>query len=218
MIQAVIFDMDGLMFDTEKLLTRFWREAAKEFGFDMTMEHVLSIRSCAAPIAAPRLRGIFGEGFDYQRVRQRRIELMNAFIEENGIEIKKGLAELLQYLKENGYKIAVATATDKTRAYMYMEKAGVEGFFDEFVCNAMVEHGKPAPDIYIRACEVLGLPPQECIALEDSPNGIRSAYDAGCLPVMVPDLSQPDEETARLLYAKIESLDLLIPLLKDDRQ
>ena len=214
MIQAVIFDMDGLMFDTEKLLTRFWREAAKEFGFDMTMEHVLSIRSCAAPIAAPRLQGIFGSQFDYQKVRHRRIELMNAFIEENGIEIKKGLVELLDYLKANGYKIAVATATDKARAYMYMEKAGVDGYFDHFVCNAMVEHGKPAPDIYIRACEVLGLPSKECIALEDSPNGIRSAYDAGCLPVMVPDLSQPDEETAKLLYAKIDSLDLLIPLLE----
>ena len=214
MIKAVIFDMDGLMFDTEKLLTRFWKEAAREYGFDMQPRHVLSIRSLAAPLAAPKLQGIFGNDFDYQKIRTRRIQLMNEYIEQNGVEIKPGLVELLDYLKAHSYKIAVATATEKSRAYMYMDSAGVSGYFDEFVCNAMVEHGKPAPDIYIKACEVLGLSPKECIALEDSPNGIRSAFDAGCLPVMVPDLSQPDEETEKLLFKKLDRLDQLIGILE----
>ncbi len=218
MIKGIIFDMDGLMLDTEKLLMRFWIESAKEHGFEMTREHVLSIRSLAGKYATPKLQKIFGESFDYTAVRQRRIELMNAFIKENGVEKKPGLDSLLEYLKKNGYKIAVATATDKERAYMYLTSVGVWDYFDEFVCNAMVENGKPAPDIYLKACEVLNLSPNECVALEDSPNGITSAYNAGCLPVMVPDLSQPDEEISELLYKKINTLDALIDVLKTENK
>ncbi len=216
MIKGIIFDMDGLMLDTEKLLMRFWIESAKEHGFDMKPEHVLSIRSLAGKYAAPKLQGIFGSDFDYTSVRKRRIELMNQFIEENGVEKKPGLDKLLEYLKKHKYKIAVATATEKERADIYLEKVGIIDYFDKFVCNAMVENGKPAPDIYLKACEELSLPPCKCIALEDSPNGIISAYNAGCLPVMVPDLSQPDEQTAKLLYQKINKLDLLIDILENE--
>ncbi len=215
MIKGIIFDMDGLMLDTEKLLMKFWIESANSFGFDMKKEHVLSIRSLAGKYASPKLQNIFGKEFDYVAVRQRRIELMNSFIEQNGIEKKAGLDELLEYLKANGYKIAVATATDKDRAYKYLTDVGVWHYFDKFVCNAMVKNGKPEPDIYLKACEELELNPSECIALEDSPNGIMSAYRAGCKPVMVPDLSQPDEETAKLLFKKIDRLDMLIDVLED---
>ena len=214
MVKGVIFDMDGLMLDTEKLLMRFWIESAKYFGFDMKPEHVLSIRSLAGKYAAPKLQKIFGNEFDYTAVRQRRIKLMNSFIEQNGIEKKAGLDKLLEYLKNNGYKIAVATATDKERAYKYLTDVNVWHYFDKFVCNAMVENGKPEPDIYIKACQELSLNPEECIALEDSPNGILSAYRAGCKPVMVPDLSQPDLDTKKLLYKKIDTLDKLIDLLE----
>ncbi|MGN0614155.1 MAG: HAD family hydrolase [Porcipelethomonas sp.] len=214
MIRGIIFDMDGLMFDTEKLLMRFWIQSANEHGFDMKKEHVLSIRSLAGKYAAPKLQEIFGSSFDYYSIRQRRIELMNSYIEQNGIEKKPGLERLIEYLKAEGYKTAVATATDKSRAEMYFKMVGLPEFFDRFVCNSMVENGKPAPDIYLKACRELELPPEECIALEDSPNGIRSAYTAGCLPVMVPDLSQPDEHTTSLLYKKFDTLDMLIPVLE----
>lgn len=96
-----------------------------------------------------------------------------------------------------------------------MKSVGVIDYFDKFVCNAMVENGKPAPDIYLKACEELNLNPCQCIALEDSPNGIISAHDAGCLPVMVPDLSQPDEYIQNLLYKKIDRLDILIEILQE---
>lgn len=211
-IKGVIFDMDGLMLDTEKLLTRFWIEAAKSFGFDMTMEHVLEIRSLAGKYAIPKLQEIFGLNFDYKAVRTKRIELMNEYIMKNGIEKKKGLDQLLEYLKGK-YRIAVATATDYERTEMYLKKVGVFDYFDKIICGPMVENGKPAPDIYIKACGELGLRPAECIALEDSPNGILSAYRAGCRPVMVPDLSQPDENTAAMLYAKADDLSMIIDIL-----
>ena len=213
-IKGVIFDMDGLMLDTEKLLTRFWREAAAFYGFNMTKDHVLSIRSLSGNLTKAKLQRIFGTGFDYAAVRQKRIELMNDHIEKNGVEKKKGLDELLDYLRKNGFKTAVATATDFKRTENYLKKAGIIDKFDQFVCGDMIKKGKPAPDIYIAACQELDLKPEECIALEDSPNGILSAYQAGCMPIMVPDLSEPDEQTKKLLYAKISSLDKLIDILK----
>lgn len=214
MFKGVIFDMDGLMIDTETLLTRFWREAARFYGYDMKQEHVLGIRSLAAKFAEPKLKGIFGEDFDYMSVRAKRIELMNAYIAEHGIEKKKGLDQLLEFLKESGYKIAVATATDLTRTTVYLNRIGIFDYFDKIICGSMVENGKPQPDIYLKASEELGLLPSECIALEDSPNGIISAHRAGCVPIMIPDLSEPDDELLKLCAARLDSLDLVIDYLK----
>ncbi|WP_294407308.1 HAD family phosphatase [uncultured Ruminococcus sp.] len=214
MIKGVIFDMDGLMIDTEKLLTRFWCEAAQFYGWNMTKEHVLGIRSLAAKYAEPHLKGIFGDDFNYFDVRTKRIELMNAYIAENGIEKKKGLDELLDYLDEVGLKKAVATATDRKRTKMYLTSIGVYDRFDKIVCGDMIKNGKPAPDIYITAAGELELPCGECMALEDSPNGIRSAFTAGCVPVMIPDLSQPDDETAKIMYEKCDDLSQVIDVLK----
>ena len=125
MLKGVIFDMDGLMIDTEKLLTRFWCEAANHYGYPMTKEHVLGIRSLAAKYAIPHLKGIFGEDFDYYKVRGKRIELMNEFIRQNGIEKKKGLDELLDYLDSTGLKKAVATATDLQRTTLYLSSINI---------------------------------------------------------------------------------------------
>ena len=217
MIKGVIFDMDGLMIDTEKLLTRFWCEAANLYGFNMTMEHVLGIRSLAAKFAEPKLKGIFGESFDYMAVRAKRIELMNDYIQKNGIEKKKGLDDLLEYLKQNGYSIAVATATDLKRTTAYLTRINIFHYFDKIVCASMVKSGKPEPDIYLKASEELGFLPSECIALEDSPNGIISAHRAGCKPIMIPDLSEPDEELLKICEARLDSLDLVIDYLKSNR-
>ncbi|WP_295209598.1 HAD family phosphatase [Ruminococcus sp.] len=215
MLKGIIFDMDGLMVDTEKLLTRFWGEAAAFYGFNMTKEHVLGIRSLAAKYAEPRLKGIFGDDFDYQKVRRKRIELMNAYIEANGIEKKKGLDELLDYLASTDLKLAVATATDLQRTKMYLSSINIFDRFDKVICGNMITNGKPAPDIYLTAAKALELAPRECIALEDSPNGIRSAYDAGAMPVMVPDLSQPDEDTKKLLFACCDDLSQVIDVIKN---
>ncbi len=217
MIRGVIFDMDGLMLDTEKLLAKYWMQAAREAGFPMEMEHVLGIRSLAAIFAKPKLQAIFGDDFNYEAIRARRRELTAAHLETYGIEKKKGLDELLTFLKENKIKIAVATATDRERADSYLKQAGVHSYFDGFVCGDMVHRGKPDPEIYQSASKVLGLLPSECLALEDSPNGIRSAYAAGCKAVMVPDLSQPEEEILPLLYACVPDLSCVIDLIKEEK-
>lgn len=209
-INGAIFDMDGLMLDTEKLLVRFWREAAAEYGYSMTDQNVFEIRSLSRKYSVPLLKSIFGEEFPFSEVRNRRIVLMNDYIDKYGFEVKKGLYELLDYLKVNGYRIAVATATARERAENYLKKIDVYSYFDAVICGDMVTNGKPEPDIYLTASGELGLPPEECAAFEDSPNGIRSAYAAGCKVIMIPDLTQPDDNIKPLLSGMYESLDKVV--------
>lgn len=200
-IKAVIFDLDGTVIDTEKLLVKYWCMAANEFGFPMEREHALQLRSLARKYAEPLLKEWFGENCDYMTVRNRRMELMTAHIIENGLDVKAGIKELLVWLGENGYKRAVATATDLTRAGKYLTDVGLYDYFDCIISAHQVENGKPKPDVYIYAVNQLGLTPDECIAVEDSPNGVISASDAGCKTIMVPDLTEPDEELKKRLYA-----------------
>ena len=206
MIKAVIFDMDGVLIDTEKYLNIYWRQAAKEAGFEMTNEHALQIRSLAAKYAGPYLQSIFGKEFDYEKIRARRKELMKDQLAKTGIEKKPGVDEILDYLHEKGIKTAVATATDEVRAKAYLSEIGIYEKFDRVICATMVENGKPAPDIYLYACKQIGEKPEDCIAVEDSPNGIKSASDAGLRPVMVPDLTQPTDEEWKRILAKVDSL------------
>lgn len=213
-IKGIIFDMDGLMIDTEKLLHKYWVQAANEFGYPMKIEHVLQIRSLAAKYAIPKLKDMLGEDFDYYKVRARRMELMNQHVEQYGLEKKKGLDELLAYAKEKGYAMAVATATDEERTRKYLKSIGKYSYFDEIICGPMVANGKPEPDIYLEAAKRLQLLPENCMALEDSPNGILSAYRAGCIPVMVPDLDEPSKETKEMLYGLVSDLSKVIPLLR----
>ena len=214
MVKAVIFDMDGLILDTEKLLVKYWCQAANEAGFPMQREHALNIRSLHRRFAIPYLQGLFGEEFDYVKIRNRRMELMTEALAENGLELKDGVRELLAFLKEQGIPAAIATATDLERTKDYLGRVGIFEQFDRIVCATMVEYGKPKPDIYLYAAQQLGLQPCECMALEDSPNGVRSAASAGCVTVMVPDLTQPDEELGALIYAKADSLTDVIGIIQ----
>lgn len=216
-LRGAVFDMDGVLVDTEKLYVRFWRQSAADFGYNMTEEHVFSIRSLARKFANVRLKKIFGEDFPCASVRERRTELMDAYIAEHGIETKKGIFTLLRYLRERGIKMAVATATPRDRAMKMLESIGAISYFDAVVGGDMIQNGKPEPDIYLRAAAELGLPPESCAAFEDSPNGIKSAYSAGCHAVMIPDLTPPDDDILPMLSAVYDSLDGAVGFFEDGR-
>ena len=214
-IMGVISDMDGVILDSEKLYVRFWCEAADFYGFPMEKRHALGIRSTARPFAIERLQGWFGKDFDYDLVRNKRIELMDKYVSVYGIEAKPGAEALLEWLKENGYSVALATASPVDRATSYLSQVGLLRYFDE-VCSArQVKYGKPKPDIYLYAADKLGLAPEKCLALEDSPNGARSAAAAGCRTVLVPDLDDPSEELKDLLFAPAENLKSVIGILTE---
>lgn len=216
MIKAVVFDMDGLLLDTEKLLVKFWVQAANEAGFPMTREQALDLRSLHRSFAVPYLKGLFGGEFDYLKVRGRRMELMREYLAENPLELKKGAVELLGYLRERKIPAAVCTATDYGRAAEYLKRVGIFDYFSGIICASAVKKGKPEPDIYLYAAEKLGLEPGDCMALEDSPNGVRSAASAGFVTVMIPDLTQPDDELSAIIFKKADSLSDIISLLDQE--
>lgn len=206
MIRAVIFDMDGTLIDTEKYYRIFWPRALAEFGYQMTDEQALSMRSLGRPFAPAQLKSWFGEELDYYAVRDLRKKLMEECLDREGVRCKPGALELVQKLKEQDVTTAIATATDLERTAKYLRLTGLEGYFRRLISATQVKEGKPSPDIYLYACEQLGLSPEECLAVEDSPNGVLSAYRAGCKVVMVPDQTEPDEELKRLLYARVDCL------------
>lgn len=212
-IKGVIFDMDGVILDSEKHYVRFWSEAGKACGYPFEQKHALAIRSMARPYAIETLMGFFGNDFDYDLVRNKRIELMDAYVREHGIELKPYVETTLTALKNAGYKLAIATATAHKRTKAYLSANGVYGFFDEIVSAHDVQNGKPAPDIYLRASELLGLRPEQCVAVEDSPNGVLSAHRAGCRTIMIPDQDEPNEKTVALTYAVLNDLDELRRML-----
>lgn len=216
-LRGAVFDMDGVLIDTEKLYVRFWRQSAADFGYNMTVEHVFGIRSLARKYANVKLKGIFGEEFPCNQVREHRTELMDAYIAEHGVETKKGIFTMLDFLRDRGIKIAVATATPRERAVKRLEEIGALPYFDVIVCGDMIQNGKPEPDIYLKAASELGLLPESCAAFEDSPNGIKAAYSAGCQAVMIPDLTPPDEEIMPMLSAVYDSLDEATGFFEDGR-
>lgn len=213
-IRGVLFDMDGLVLDTEKLYTRFWMEACHFYGFPMTREQALQMRAANSRLSQENLHRFFGERADYDTLRAKRVELMDAFIAENGVEPKPGIFELLDHLDMRGIPAAICSSSPMDRIRTHLGSLGLYHRFAAICSGYDVPWGKPAPDIYLHGAACLHLKPEECLALEDAPLGIESAYRAGCLPVMIPDQDQPDEAVRSMLYARADSLFDIIDLLE----
>lgn len=131
---------------------------------------------------------------------------MNDIISNNGISAKKGANELLNYLSYKGIEIALVTSSDIERVKTFLDLAKIEDRFTYIISTKMVEHGKPFPDVYLEACKKVSENPCDCIAIEDSPNGVKSAYSAGFKVIMVPVLTKPDCEIKHMLYEVADSL------------
>ena len=206
-INAVLFDMDGTITDTERVYNKNWVEAAHQMGWpQFSREDALDLRSGYAAYSKKLMQDRFGEGFDYDAIHTVCGQLVDAELKRDGIDLKPGIHEILSFLHERGIKAAVVTATGIERATARLKSLGL---YDEF---DTVELGKPNPDPYIYACNELNEDPANCFAVEDAPNGVRSAYRAGCNVIMVPDLTEPDAELNEMLYARVDSLDKIIDL------
>ena len=214
LVLGVLFDMDGVVLDTEKLYARFWAEAAHALGYPMTYEQALGMRSLNSEAGQAKLESYFGLGVSRAEMRDKRVELMDAFVAEFGVEAKPGIHELLDELKERGIKTAIATSSPKPRATAYLQSLGLLEKFDCICSGHDVAHGKPEPDIYLHAAACIGLAPGNCLAIEDAPAGIESACRAGCMPVLVPDLDGSDEAMRKMLFAEADSLLEILELIK----
>jgi len=218
MVKAIAFDMDGLMFDTEALMMKAWHIVGQKAGYEIPPRVVTKTVGLNAETTRLIFLAEYGPDFDYTGLRNQRIAWVEAYIRQNGIPVKPGLPELLQYLKDTGILFTVTTSSSQSRTEYNLKTAGLLSYFTEpLVCNDAVKNGKPAPDIYEKAAEVMGVSAADCLALEDSPMGILSAFRAGMKPVMIPDLVQPDAETQRLLYRQFSSLFEVIPFLQEER-
>ena len=194
MVKGFIFDMDGTMFDTEQISMDAMDAVAEEFGIVITDEFKFGLFGLPSEVIGERFYAQYGEEFDYPRFRERKIDYQDAVIARDGVPIKPGLLELLDYGKTHGISMAVATSTSRNRATSLLADAGVEAYFQCVLCGDEIENGKPHPEIFLKAAERLELSPTNCIAFEDSRNGILSAHRAGMFTVLVPDKIAPDAE------------------------
>ena len=179
----------------------------------MTFQHGMGMRALGRDQAEKQLKSFLGDTADYTAIRTKRIELMDAYIEKNGVDLKPGIRELLDYLHEKNILCAITSSSPLERIRRYLSFHELDAQFDALCSGHDVPNGKPAPDIYLYGAASLGLKPEECLALEDAPSGIESAFRAGCFPVMIPDLDQPSEETLSRCFAKADSLADIIDLL-----
>lgn len=212
-VKAVVFDLDGTLLDTEKYYCEGWPAAAAHFGLTLDREKTLMMRSLGQPFAKQQFAEWFGEDNPFDEVRAYRRVLVDKIFEERGIELKPGALELLQWLKAHGILTAIATANQVERTERLLRRIGLIEYFDRVIGADLVERGKPAPDTYRYACEVLALPPEQVIAVEDAPNGVLSAHAAGCRVIMVPDQSEPDELLKEKLFAVVPVLTDIIDLI-----
>lgn len=193
-IKGIIFDMDGTLFNTEVISLDAMVQVGKQYGVNFTQEIMLGFLGLPSQEIKKKILSLFGEDFDYENFRKDKIEHQDSVVKRNGVPLKTGLTELLQYAKDNGIVCGVATSTSRERAEMLISMSGLADYFSAVICGGDVVNGKPAPDIFLLAAERLGVSPENCIGIEDSRNGILSVSRSGMLAVLVPDLIVPDEE------------------------
>lgn len=213
MIKGVIFDMDGLMFDTERLSTQGWIYCGKVLGINIDLDFINSFKGTGREYSCRLFKDRFGDFFDYEKARKIRTEFMLRYIEENGMPVKKGLIELLEFLKKNNVKCAVATSTIRELAEIYFEKSDVKKYFDAFIYGNMVEKGKPEPDIFIKAIDELKINKEDCIIFEDSPAGIKAGYKAGIKVIAVADMIPLNKDILKMVEGCFGSLDVAVNLI-----
>jgi len=206
-MKAVIFDMDGVMFDTEIVFIKAWDYAGEKIGIGKAGHMSLKTLGMNIVMSEKILREEYGDSYDENGLRKYTKEFLKDYYDHNRVPVKKGLYNLLDYLTQNNYKLAVASSSPKWEVEHHLKDANVYDYFSTIVCGDMIEKSKPEPEIYLKTCELLNMLPSECIAIEDSKNGLMSAINAGCKTIMVPDMWQIDDEMKNRVHIILNNLD-----------
>lgn len=219
MIRAVLFDMDGTIFDTEIIYRRCWFRAAADVGFDedidLFLERVSGLNRADMTALVNR---VYGKEASFETLWGRWLECVDEEMARGVLPYKSGAPDILFALKERGIKIALVTSSGQKTVARYLQMSGLEGVFDVIVTGNQVEHSKPHPEIFLRAAEQLGISPASCVVVEDSPNGVRAGHAAKMFTVMIPDLHPCTAELRPLLWHLCDTLTELVPLIDIENQ
>ena len=210
-IKAVIFDMDGLLFDTEQLYLQAWAPVGEAMGLPNAVEIARLTIGIGYEDSETIFQSHYGPAFRMEQALPIMSQWIERYITEHGMPCMPFARELVQLLHGKGFPLAIGSSNLRSVAEAFLDAAGLLQYFTAIVTGDMVEYAKPAPDIFLRAARELGFPPEQCLVLDDSPIGILAAYRAGCIPAMVPDLLPPTDETYGQLWRKFSSLEQ-IPL------
>lgn len=204
-IKAVIFDMDGVIFDTEMVYLKVWSEVFEKYGYKMTKEIYSSVLGTGRENVKKVFLSKFGSNLPIDDMYIEKDKNLAKEIEK-GVPLKHGVCEILEYLKENNFKIALATSALSERVFKQLKQANIESFFNAIVCRDEVKETKPNPDIFLKAADKLSISPEQCIVIEDSNAGIEAAFNASMIPIHVVDLKKADEKILSSAYKSFNNL------------
>lgn len=215
MIKAIIFDMDGLMIDSERVTFECYQEILK--GMNLTMDEEFYKTLLGKPLKGiyQRFYDVYGNDFPIEDVIKDVHALMAKRFETEGVPIKTGLKSLLEYLKENNYKTIVATSSNRDRVDTILFQAQITDYFDDSICGDEVTKGKPNPEVFLKSCQKLGINVDEAIVLEDSEAGIQASYDAGIKVICIPDMKYPEKQYEEKTFKILKDLNGVIEYLKN---
>lgn len=205
-IDTVIFDMDGVIFDSETLVLSSWKEVADRHGIKNVEEACHECLGTNSAVSKQIFLRHYGKDFPYDEYKAEMAEVFFSHSSDGRLAKKPGVEEILKYLKENGFKVGLASSTQEATVRRQISEGGLLKYFDQIIGGDMVKRSKPEPDIFLEACRRLESEPERCYVIEDSYNGIRAAHAAGMHPIMVPDLMEPTEEMRGLAEKIFESL------------
>lgn len=216
-IDAIIFDMDGVLIDSERISFQCYKEVLKEYKYEIAEEfYVKFIGRNVDGIKLVMLEE-YGSNFPFDEIYKKKSELAHKTTNENGVKIKAGVHELLDYLNKEKFKIAVATSTRRQRALELLEEAKIKEKVNSIVCGDQVKNSKPDPEIFLKAAEELDVDPKNCLVIEDSDAGIMAAHSAGMTGIHVPDMKVLEEETKKLAFKICERLIDVKELIKNNK-
>lgn len=214
MIKAIIFDMDGLMIDSERVTFECYQERLKDMNLTMDEEFYKTLLGKPIKGIYQRFYDVYGNDFPIQNVIQDVHQLMAERFETEGVPVKKGLVELLHYLKDNNYKTIVATSSNRDRVDKILAQAKITEFFDDSICGDEVTKGKPNPEVFLKSCQKLSVNVDEAIVLEDSEAGIQASYDANIKVICIPDMKYPEKQYEEKTFKILKDLTEVTAYLK----